>query len=77
MFDKVRAVGITFVFTVLLYGSQAGLDFLNTVNWAGFGPSGPFLGLMIGTGGAWFISWFKKEYKGYGTKRNPKLTKDA
>ena len=73
MFDKVKAIVIAFVFTAILAGISAVLEYSSTIDWTGLGIFGPVLGLAIGTGGAALIAYFKKEFTGYGTKEKPEI----
>ena len=75
-FDKVKAVGIAALFTIAIAAVAAGLQFTSTVDWSGFGIFGPAVALAIGTGGSWLLAFLKKEFRGYGTKRAPQLTKE-
>lgn len=77
MFDKVKALVIAFVFTAILAGISAVLEYSSTVDWNGLGSFGPVLGLAVGTGGAALIAYVKKEFSGYGTKENPQIPKET
>lgn len=66
MFDKVKELGKGFMAAATVGATAGVLEYSDTVDWDGFGLYGPAAALIVGTGGQWFLGWFKKETRGYG-----------